>query len=175
MQLPCIRTVLLMLAALFGIIDPQAWKGRIHGNGREDMPRQSLPHAETFDMQRALVVKIKRLFTASHLTSIVLLDGWRLLEGFLAAELVTTVDRTHQIASKACSLSLTYDFLTRECRDSKGALAVMSKRVEQLKQGKKSMRCIRIPRLKTVVRIQKVALHTYSSSSAFHMTCLRFD
>ena len=84
MQLPCIRTVLVMLAALFGIIEPEAWKGRIHGNGREgeDMLRQSLPHAETLDMQRALVDKIKRLFTASHLTSITLLDG-RLLEGFL--------------------------------------------------------------------------------------------
>lgn len=55
-----------------------------------------------------------------------------------------------------------------------GALAVISERVEQLKQDKKSMHCITDSRLEEVVRVQTVALHTYPSSSAFHMTCLHF-
>lgn len=67
------------------------------------------------------------------------------------------------------------DFLTREWKDSMGALAVVSERVEQLKQDKKSRRCITDSRWKKEVRVQTVALHTCSSSFAFHMTCLHFD
>lgn len=68
------------------------------------------------------------------------------------------------------------DFLTRECKDSiDGRVSGGQRTCGATGTGQKVQRRITDSRWKKVARVQTVALHTCSSSSAFHMTCLHFD